>query len=146
MRNRKQTLVLSLGMTAFALVLFAVALLNVGCGAKQYHIATVSVVSANAVAGAVQDSADAFTCGAPTAPPEGQCLSTEQRKAVAAKLSPTFEKIGEVAVIVRDTDPLDPIPASVKSLLQDAKDLLNQALALLPVSAQKRVADLTGGQ
>lgn len=146
MRNRVQNSILSLSMAGFALVLFVAVMLNVGCGAKQYHIATVSVVSANAVAGAVQDTADAFTCGTATAPPDGKCLTVDQRKAVAEKLSPTFAKIGEVAQIVKDTDPADPIPDSVKSLLEQAKDLLNQALALLPAGAQKRVADLTGGK
>lgn len=146
MRNRFQKIVLSLSMAGFVLAALAIAIFTSACGAKQYHIATVSVVSANAVAGAVQETADAFTCGSATAPPEGKCLSTEQRKAVAAKLSPAFGKIGEVAQVVKDTDPADPIPDAVKSLLDQAKELLNQALALLPASAQKRVADLTGGQ
>ena len=144
MRNRKQKQVLLFAMAGFGLLVAA--LLTASCGARQYHIATVSVVTAEAVAGAVQDTADAFVCGAPTSPPEGRCLSTDQRRAVAGYLSPTFDKIGQAADLVKQSAPDAPLPTAVGSLLQDATDLLNKALALLPEAAQKRVANLTGAK
>lgn len=146
MRNRKQNIVLALAMTGFVLVFLGLALITSACGAKQYHIATVSVVSVNAAAGALQDTADAFVCGTPTAPPEGSCLSKDQRKAVAAKLSPTFEKTGQIAQLVEASAPGQPLPTAIGQLLAEAKSLLNEALALLPEGAQARVIELTGGK
>lgn len=124
-----------------ALVVF----LSVGCGARGFHIATVSVVSAHATASVVQDTADAFVCGAATAPPAPACVPADVRKAIAGKLSPTFDLTGRVAALVKAIPPDAPIPATVLSLLAQITDLVNSVLALLPSQAQARIVSVTGG-
>jgi hypothetical protein len=109
----------------------------VACNGGARHIATVSVVSAHATLSAVQDTADAITCGAATAPQPPKCLDAGQRKAVAAKLSPAFGYDEKLAKVVRDWPQGIPPPAEIGQFLQEITALLNQALAAFPQGPQK---------
>ena len=125
-------------------MLVLVALLATGCSAKSYHLATVSVVSAHATASLVQDQADAWTCGAPTAVPE-HCLSVEKRRELATVLSPAFDRIGKAAVFVKAWPADAPPPVQLSALLAEITDLLNKGLALLPETAQRWIVQHTTG-
>lgn len=127
------------------LALLSALLVLTGCGAKGYHLATVSVTSAHATASVVQDTADAFVCGAATAPAAPQCLDTAQRRAIAEKLSPAFGLTGRIASEVKAWPPNAPLPASIPALLAQVTQLINDVLALLPASAQQRITALVGG-
>jgi hypothetical protein len=115
------------------------------CHGGARHIATVSVVSAHATLSAVQDTADAITCGAATAPPPPKCLDSSQRKAIAAKLSPAFGAEVSLAKVVRDWPQGTPAPSEIGQFLQEITTLLNQALAAFPNSTQKDQLLLTIG-
>lgn len=119
--------------TSFVITL----LLSLGCNGGARHIATVSVLSADAVLGATQDTADALVCGVATAPPAPRCLTKDQRKAIASKLEPAFA--ADVALIraVRAWPVGTPQPAEVAELVGQITALLNQVLALLPQTPQK---------
>lgn len=120
-------------------VLVLLAMLTVGCGAKAYHVAVVSVVSAHTTASAVQDTADAFVCKTPT---QTNCLSVEQRRAIAGKLSPAFGLTGKLAATIKAWPINAPLPVAVLAMLPEITQLLNDAIALLPSSAQGRVKAL----
>lgn len=125
--------------------LLTFASLTGGCGAKGFHLATVSVVSAHSTASVVQDAADAFVCGTATAPAAPRCLDTDQRKAIAAKLSPAFGLTGRIASEVKAWPPNTPLPATIPGLLAQVSALIRDVLALLPADAQTRVQALIGG-
>lgn len=117
---------------------------SAGCSAKAYHIATVSVAGAHSTASLVQDQADAWRCGAPTAPAT-VCLSDEKRREVAAVLSPAFDKIGKSAEFVKAWPVGQPMPPQLAGLLVEITELLNKGLALLPESLQQRIVQMAGG-
>ncbi len=121
-----------------------VLLVSVGCASSGRHLATVSVVSAHATAAAVQDTADAILCP-PNTPDTPVCLSPEERKAVAAKLSPAFGLTGQLAQLVKDWPVTAPVPQAILLMLPQISALLNEAFGLLPGTAQDRVIALTGG-
>lgn len=107
------------------------------CNGGARHVATVSVLSADAVLGATQDTADALVCGVATAPPAPRCLTKEQRKDIARKLEPAFA--ADVALIkaVRAWPVGQPQPAEIAELVGQITALLNEVLALLPQTPQK---------
>lgn len=125
--------------------LAAVLVFNAACGAKGYHLATVSVASAHATASVVQDTADAFVCGVVTAPAAPRCLAADQRKAIAARLSPAFGLTGRIAAEVKAWPPNTPLPATIPGLLAQVSALIRDVLALLPADALARVQALIGG-
>lgn len=117
--------------------LLCLSLWVVACNGGARHIATVSVLSADAVLAATQDTADALVCGVATAPPAPRCLTKDQRKAIAGKLEPAFA--ADVALIkaVRAWPTGTPQPAEIAELVGQITALLNQVLALLPPTPQK---------
>jgi hypothetical protein len=119
----------------------------VGCGGVR-HVATVSVVSSHAVLMATQATSDAAVCGKPTAAPAPACLTTEQRKAVAAKLSPAFGLDESLATAVRDWPAGTPQPAAIADYLAKISALVTDVVNALPDGAlkSKLLTVIGGGQ
>ena len=126
------------------LCLIGIVFASYGCSAKQYHIATVSVVSAHSTASLVQDEADASMCGRPTAPPV-KCVTPEQRREFAKYLSEAFDWIGQTAETVKSLGPGATLGSVVTANLQRITELLNKVFDGLPSEAQARVKTLTTG-
>lgn len=121
-------------------------LLVTGCGGV-HHVATVSVVSTHATLSAIQDTADAVTCGAAGALSAPNCLSTAQRQAVAEKLSPAFGLDVALATAVRDWPAGTPQPAAIAVYLGQITALVNQVIDALPNGAAKtKLLGLIGGK
>ncbi len=111
------------------------------------HVATVSVVSANASLIAIRDTADLIVCGKPTAPPAGACLKLEDRnQKVAPLLSKAFDYDAKAALAVRSLPEGAPPPGDVAGYLAQIGSVIDQVLALFPNSQPKTalVASLGG--
>lgn len=130
-------------------------LLCVGCGAKGYHIATVSVATAHTSLKAAQDVALKGKCGEPTAPPAPICLSNvapaegqdSPNVKVHKALTKGFEIDGKVAAAVRDWPIGTPMPAEVPGYLAQITQLLTDVVGTFPDGALKtRLLDLLGGK
>ncbi len=116
------------------------------CGGVR-HVVTVSVVSAHATLLAVQQTADAQVCGQATALPAPKCLSTDQRKAIATKLSPAFATDAALATAVRDWPQGTPQPNAIPTYLAQIATLVNQVIAALPDGAAKtKLIGVLGGK
>lgn len=92
------------------------------------HLATVGAKTADVTLSGLQDLADAFECGKPTAPPA--CIPTDIRnQKIAPKLSLAFDYDKRAAQIIRSTPPglipdVAPLYADITKLAQDVINLI----------------------
>lgn len=109
------------------------------------HKATVSVVSADAVLSAVQDTEMGLVCGRPSAPAAPACVPEDRHRQISAKLAEAFGHEKRIAQLVRAL-PAGASSPDVASLLGQIRALLDAVLAMIPDSAQRKalVANLGG--
>lgn len=100
------------------------------------HVATVSVVTAHATLGAIQDTARLVICDTPGAPTLPKCLTREQHRALSAKLVTAFDLDERAAREVRAWPEGQTLPPTVQNLLAQITAIVNEVLALLPSSPQ----------
>lgn len=92
------------------------------------HLATVGAKTADVTLSSLQDLADAFECGRPTAPPK--CIPSDVRnQQIAPRLSLAFDYDKKAADIIRATPPgllpdVAPLYADITKLAQDVVDLI----------------------
>lgn len=116
----------------------------VGCGAKSYHVATVSIVGAHASLETVRDLANTNVCGQPTAPAD-HCLSTAERQALAVKLSHGFDVDMKVAKLVFDWNGADPRP-DFAPLLADITGVIQAVVDSFSAQAKAKAVAMLGGK
>jgi len=112
--------------------------------AKVHHVATVTVLTSHSAIAAVQDTADAVTCGSITAPTP--CLPVEVRHGVVSeKLKEALRTDIAVLTAVRQW-PGPPAPLDVAADLAKIQALLSDVVRTLPDGAAKsRLLALLGG-
>lgn len=129
------------------LLLLAVALGASSCaslgGAR--HRAAVSVVSAKAVLGAIQDVEMTLVCGRATAPPAPSCVPIEKHREISAHLVTAFG-YNEKALKIARALPGGETSPDVFTLIGQVRALVDAVLALIPESPQRRalVANIGG--
>lgn len=143
MDHRERTILGALGFYLLGVVVVvAIAFAAAGCAAKQYHAATVAIVSADAFAGLVQDEADASICGKPTALPAPACLTQAQRGALSPYLKEALTLIIQGGETIKTMGPNATLWTVVAANADRIKTLLQQAFNLLPKAAQAHVTAL----
>lgn len=101
------------------------------------HLVTVTVVSGNAVLGALQDGERGLVCGTATAPPAPACVDQARHQAIAADFVTAFQTHRAAAQLVRDTPAGAPTPGDVARLLGDVNVLVDRILVRVPASTSK---------
>jgi hypothetical protein len=109
------------------------------------HRAAISVVSADAILSAIQDSEMALVCGRSTAPAPPRCVPHERHQEISAKLVTAFQYDRRIAELVRALPAGESSP-DVATLVGQIRALVDAVLALIPESAQRRtlVASIGG--
>lgn len=114
------------------------------------HLVTVTVVSGNAVLGALQDGERALVCGTTNAPPAPACVAADRHQAISADFVTAFQLHRSAAQLVRDTPVGAPTSADLARLLGDVDALIDRILARVPTSTSKSQliakAQTIGGQ
>lgn len=114
------------------------------------HLVTVTVVSGNAVLGALQDGERGLVCGTVTAPAPPACVPVDRHKAISADFVKAFQVHRAAAQLVRDTPAGAPTPSDLARLLGDVNALIESILARVPASTAKAQliskAQAIGGQ
>jgi hypothetical protein len=105
--------------------------------ASPRHLVTVTVVSGNAILGALQDGERGLVCGTATAPPAPACVDAERHKAIAADFVTAFSIHRAAAQLVRDTPAGTPTTSDVAKMLGDVAVLIDKILGRMPASPQK---------
>jgi hypothetical protein len=120
--------------TTFSVVLLALLLgFSSACvTAGGRHRIVVGVVTAHEVLSAVQDTALAMKCGAPSALPEPNCIGPEKNKVIHSKLAVAFQYDKEAALLVKSVPVGRPAPSAVVELMGKVTTLVNQIIADLP--------------
>lgn len=109
------------------------------------HRAAVSVVSAKAVLGAIQDVEMTLVCGRSTAPPAPSCVPIEKHREISAHLVTAFD-YNEKALTIARALPGGETSPDVFRLVGQIRALVDAVLALIPESPQRRtlVANIGG--
>jgi hypothetical protein len=119
----------------------AIALLIVGCaslgGAR--HVATVTVVSAEATLGFIQDAELSIVCGRTGAPVAPACVDAATHKLIEGKLSTAFGLSSDLAKLVKAVRPDQPLPTQANDLIARITALIQDITSLIPNSPQKTV-------
>jgi hypothetical protein len=119
-------------------VLFLVALLSVpGCASRARHVATVTVVTADSVLSAIQDTEMGLVCGKSTAPAPPACVPIERHREISDKLVTAFSYDKRIATAVKALPP-GAASADVAELLGQLQGLVDAVLALIPQSPQRQ--------
>jgi hypothetical protein len=132
-------LLLAVGLTAGALS---------GCATlgSAKHRAAISVVSADAVLSAIQDTENGLVCGRATAPAPPACVPLEEHRAISAKLATAFQRDRQIAQTIRAL-PAGASSPDVAVLVGQIRALVDEVLALIPDSAPRRaLMSNIGGQ
>ncbi len=128
---------------SLAVMLSALVVTSAAC-AKAHKITTVTSLSAHQTIALVQDTADAVTCGAPTAPVP--CLPDDVRKGVISDyLKQALQTDIALLTAVRNW-PGPPTKLEIVQYLADINRLLSNVINTLPEGAAKtRLLSLMGG-
>jgi hypothetical protein len=127
--------------TLTALVL-AVALSSASCAGQPppnaptpRRVAVVSVATAHAVLGALQDGERALVCDTAGAPAPPLCVNQTTHRRISGELAKAFDLDIAMIRLVRDLPAGAPFPADVPKLIADIAVAIDRIVALIPPSA-----------
>ena len=111
-------------------------LFSVACGGLRHGL-VVSSGTAHSVLSTIQDTVNATTCD--VAPTLQHCITPDQRKVIAGKLSDGFQLDIDITKTIREWDGKTPQPSNLTPLLINLATIVNDVVALIPASPQKNV-------
>lgn len=101
------------------------------------RVAVVTVATAHAVLGALQDGEMALVCGTAAAPAPPLCVDQTTHRRISGELVKAFDLDAAVLRLVRDLPAGAPFPADVPKLVADISTVIDRVVALLPESAAR---------
>jgi hypothetical protein len=101
------------------------------------RVAVVSVATAHAVLGALQDGERVLVCDTAGAPAPPLCVTQANHRRIAGELAKAFDLDLTMIRLVRYLPAGAPFPADVPTLIADIAAAIDRVVALIPASPQR---------